>query len=210
MVSGLNGAVALGGSPAWDAVDAAVDLLQSQRGRRAIVLVTDGRSTGNVHSLGEATDRAQATGVSVFIVGLGLDETFYQGWNVALPKETQRARVRPAAPLELLASATGGAYAPVFGPEKGRPKRVDALANRPRRERDGGEPFHPAKVDERAFKRWLGRMLATYVDELHGAYALRFSVPAQDGRLHALDVRVRAPGLRVRFPRQHPGGGRPE
>ncbi len=215
-VPGMNGALALGASPAWDAVDAAVNVLQSQPGRRAIVLVTDGRSTGNVHSLQEAIGRAQAAAVSVFIAGLGLDEVLLQGWlseEQAWGKGTltdrPRAVVRPSAPLESLAFATGGAYAPVFGPEKARPKRVDALANRPRQERDGGEPFHPANVDERGFKRWVGRMLATYVEELHAAYALRFSVPALDGRLHSLDVHARTPGLRVRAPQRYPARVRP-
>jgi hypothetical protein len=192
LVRGMNGGFALGASPVWDAVDAAVSALEREPGRRAIILVTDGRSTGNVRSLEETILHAIAAEVGVFVVGEALDEELWQGnWTV-------KAQVRPTAFLESMAAITGGAYAAVFGPEKSRPKRIDALANRPYREREGGEPFKPARIDEAAFKKWVRRMLARFVDDLHAAYMLGFRAPALDGQLHALDVRVRKPGLKVR------------
>ena len=195
-VRGLNGAFGLGGSPAWDAVDEAVTVLESEPGRRAIILVTDGRSTGNVRSLDEAIRHATEAGVSVFVVGEGLDEEIYQdNWTV-------KAQVRPTVSLEGLARTTGGAYAPVFGPERSRPRRIDALAGRTERERLGGEPLRPAGIDERAFKTWVGGMMAGFADELRGSYAVSFFAPLTDARVHSLDVRVRKPGLKVRA-RQH-------
>ena len=191
LARGMNGAFALGASPAWDAVDTAVSALESEPGRRAIVLVTDGRSTGNVRSRNETILHAIAAEVGVLVVGEAPDEVIRQS-------KTINAHVRPTVSLGLMAAMTGGAYAPVFGPEPSRPKRVDALSSRPARFREGGEPLRPARIDEGAFKKWVGRMMATFVDDLHGACTLGFLAPALDGQLHALDVRVRKPGLKVR------------
>jgi hypothetical protein len=191
-IRGLNGAFGLDASPIWDAVDEAVTVLESEPGRRAIILLTDGRPTGNVRSLDETIRHAIAADVGVFVVGEGLDEEIYQdNWTV-------KAQVRPTVFIESLAGTTGGAYAPVFGPEKSRPKRIDGLALRPERERLGGEPLKPARIDEGAFKAWVGRMMAGFVDELRGGYTLRLLAPVADGQLHALDVRVRKTGLKVR------------
>lgn len=191
-IRGLNGAFGLDASPIWDAVDEAVTVLESEPGRRAIILLTDGRSTGNVRSLDEAIRHAVAADVSVFVAGEGLDEEIYQdNWTV-------KAQVQPTVLLELLARTTGGACAPVFGPEKSRPKRIDGLALRPARERLGAEPLKPARIDEDAFKAWIGRMMAGFVDELRCGYTLGLLAPIADGQLHALDVRVRKTGLKVR------------
>ncbi len=198
---GLNGGFGLGASPVWDAIDDATGVLESEPGRRAIILLTDGRSTGNVHSLDEAIRHAVAARTSVLVVGEGVDEEIRQSG-------TSSTVVRPAALLESMAGATGGAYAAVFGPEKSRPKRTDALAMRQYRFREGGEPLKPARVDEAAFKRWVGRMLAAFVGDLRAGYTLGFLAPALDGQFHTLDVRVRKTGLKVRASRQY--FGRPE
>ena len=58
--------------------------------------------------------------------------------------------------------------------------------------------MRPAKVDETAFKKWVGRMMAGLVDDLHRTHTLGVAAPALDGGLHTLDVRVRRPGLKVR------------
>jgi VWFA-related protein len=168
-VEGRNGAFGLGASPAWDAVDAGVTALESQTGRRAIILVTDGRSTGNVHGLDETILHAVAADVSVSIVGEAQEELIRQS-------ETKVARVRPAVFLQSMAEMTGGAYADVFGPEKKR----------------------PARSDDAAVKRWLGRVLAHLVDDLHNTYTLSFFPSVLDGRVHGLDVRVKRAGLKVR------------
>jgi hypothetical protein len=191
LVRGMNGGFALGASPVWDAVDAAVGALESEPGRRAIILVTDGRSTGNLRSLEETILHAVAAEVGVLVVGEAHDEVIPQ-------RKAVTAQVRPTAFLESMAAITGGAYAPVFGPEKSRPNRIDGLAMRPAREREGGEPLRPARIDEGAFKKWVGRTMAGFVDDLHSAYTIGFLAPALDGQLHTLDVRVRKPGLKVR------------
>jgi hypothetical protein len=197
LAHGLNGGFGLGPSPVWDAVDAAVTSLESEVGRRAIILLTDGRSTGNVLSLDQAIQHANAADASVFVVSEAVDETLRQGTS------TPMVQVRPTASLQFMAESTGGACAAVFGPEKWRPKRIDALAARRSWEREGGEPLRPARIDEQAFAAWAGRMLSTFVGELHGGYQLRFVPPAGHGQLHALDVRVRQPEFRVRAPRRY-------
>jgi len=169
LVEGMNGAFGLGASPAWDAVDAAVTALESEPGRRAIIMVTDGRSTGNVHSLDETILHAVAADVCVYVVGEAQEQMIRQS-------ETGAARVRPAAFLESMAEMTGGAYAAVFGPE----------------------PLRPARSDAGAVKRWVGRVLARLVDDLHSTYTLGFFATAHDGQVHRLEVRVRKPGLTVR------------
>jgi VWFA-related protein len=168
-VEASNGAFGLGASPAWDAVDAGATLLEAQPGRRAIVLVTDGRSSGNVHSLDDAILHAAAADVSVSIVGEAQAEI--------IPQDGKRwAIVRPAVFLQSMAEMTGGGYADVFGPEKGRPPLFE----------DG------------AIKRWVGGVLAHLVEDLHNTYALSFVPPLPDGRVHNLEVRVKTPGLKVR------------
>ena len=191
LVPGMNGAFGLGASPAWDAVDAAVTALASQPGPRAVMLITDGRSTGNALGVEDAILRAVTENVCVLVVGLAEDELIRQDG-------TATARVQPALLLRSMAATTGGAYAAVFGPGKSRPERVDGLAARPARLREGGEPLKPARIDERAFKQWVARTLAAFVNDLHGSYSIGFRVPALDGRLHTLDVRVRTPGLKAR------------
>ncbi len=95
----------LGPSPIWDAIDLAVAALANAEGRRAIVLVTDGRATGNRLSPEEAATRAAAEGVAVSVVGEDWEMTIRQDANTGV-------RVRPGVALARIASATGGLYLP--------------------------------------------------------------------------------------------------
>jgi hypothetical protein len=160
-----------GASPAWDAVDAATAALESQDLRRAIVLVTDGRSTGNVRSLDEAILDAVIASVSVSVVGEEQPQVIRSA-GVTI------ASVYPDRFLRVMADRTGGAYIDLFGPE----------AN------------EPTRVDEGATKRRLGRALETLVRDLHRMYTLSFVPPVSDGRMHRLEVRVKKPGVKVRAP----------
>jgi Ca-activated chloride channel family protein len=105
----------LGPSPIWDAVDAAVAALAQADGRRAVLLVTDGRGTGNRHSPEEVALRAALSGVAVSVLGEDFEMTLRQDGNTGV-------RVRPGVALRYIASATGGLYvsddgaAPAPGP----------------------------------------------------------------------------------------------
>lgn len=57
-----------GPSPIWDATDAAVGRLESEPGRRVIVLITDGLSTGNRLGLDAVADHAARSSVTIFVV----------------------------------------------------------------------------------------------------------------------------------------------
>jgi Mg-chelatase subunit ChlD len=82
-----------GASPIWDALVTAADALQDGTGRRAILLVTDGRSTANRIGFAEALDRLQRARVPVFVVSLD---------------RNARPLPDPGARLTKLADTTGG------------------------------------------------------------------------------------------------------
>lgn len=84
----------LGPTPIWDALDDAISLLSDDNSRRAIILYTDGRSSGNVHGLSEIIDRATRAHVSIHAV--------------IPPQRLSPDRLDPADLIEQLTSATGG------------------------------------------------------------------------------------------------------
>jgi VWFA-related protein len=89
----------IGPSPIWDAVDAATALLATRPGQRAIILVTDGRATGNRKSLSTVVDAATQADVAVTVIGRGF---FFMS-----PDVTANA---PLVNLTLMANATGGLF----------------------------------------------------------------------------------------------------
>jgi Ca-activated chloride channel family protein len=105
----------LGPSPIWDAVDAAVTALVQADGRRAVLLVTDGRGTGNRHSPEEVSVAAALAGVAVSVLGEDFEMTIRQDGNTGV-------RVQPGAALRYISRTTGGLYladdgaAPAPGP----------------------------------------------------------------------------------------------
>jgi VWFA-related protein len=93
----------LGPSPIWDAVDNAVTALAHAPGRRAVLLVTDGRGTGNRLGPEDAGRRAAAEGVAVSVVG--------EDWEMTLRQDGRTGvRVMPGVALEWITSTTGGLY----------------------------------------------------------------------------------------------------
>ncbi len=94
----------LGPSPIWDAIAGGRGAGKG-RGPAGVVLVTDGRATGNRLSPEEAAARAIAEGVAVSVVGEDWEMTIRQDANTGV-------RVRPGVALERIASATGGLYLP--------------------------------------------------------------------------------------------------
>jgi hypothetical protein len=90
-------------SPLWDAVDEALTLFPPAAGRHAMVLVTDGRASGNRASLAEVSQRAMLTGVAVSIVELDP-----QPRSLGIPHSEHLPG--PAALLQRLAATSGGVY----------------------------------------------------------------------------------------------------
>jgi hypothetical protein len=85
-----------GTSPLWDALDAVIRSLDGVTGRRAIVVVTDGRTTGNNLSFAEILQRLQRAGVPVFFI--------------CAERPKQAAIADPSIRLRQIATATGGKY----------------------------------------------------------------------------------------------------
>ena len=98
----------IGPSPLWDGVETAVQALEAERGRRAIVMVTDGRATGNVFGMAEVTTHALFANVSINVIAAPTGMFLRQD-------EKTYARVRPTVLLEQMAGTTGGVYAEVRG-----------------------------------------------------------------------------------------------
>ena len=94
-----------GASPIWDALDQAVEQLEPEKGVRAIILVTDGRATGNMKGIIPVADRAVFAGVVVHVLSESRPMIIRQS-------PTMAARIRPNLPLEQVAHVTGGTIVP--------------------------------------------------------------------------------------------------
>jgi VWFA-related protein len=92
-----------GPSPIWDAIDAAVAALEREPGRRAIVLITDGRSTANRVSYRDAGLRAMNAGVFIHIVAKDTEDVVYRTTGLARTYDAETA-------LRWLAAQTGGTF----------------------------------------------------------------------------------------------------
>jgi len=82
-----------GRSPIWDALVAAAGTLEGAGAPRGIIVLTDGRSTGNRIGFADAVDQLKRAGIPVFVVSLD---------------KSDRPIPDPGARLEQLAAATGG------------------------------------------------------------------------------------------------------
>jgi len=163
-------------SPIWDAIDAAAQLLATgSKAPRAVIVLSDGRATGNALGLEELAARATAIGVSITAISEADDKLLPQGADAP-------ARVRPDASLAWLADQTGGIYL------------EDGLARRHIQSR--ADPFgYVREIMNNPVQPgvWLTR--ATTL--LRQRHLVSFAGP-DDGRPHRLEVRAKAPGLVMR------------
>lgn len=102
--SGRRGTLAA--SPIWDGVDACLTRLRGVDGRRGVVLVTDGRASGNRLGLREVIRRALASGIPVSVASLAAHDQFTL-------RERSLLLVRPDEGLALIARETGGRVVPL-------------------------------------------------------------------------------------------------
>ena len=91
-----------GPSPVWDALDAALSALEPEPGRRAVILLSDGKATANHKDLSDVGERAIALGIPISTVNTG------QGPMILAQASKQNALVRPGLAMERLSEATGG------------------------------------------------------------------------------------------------------
>lgn len=170
-------------SPIWDAIDAAAQLLAGSRAPRAVIVLSDGRATGNALGLEDVATRAMAIGVSISAISEADDKLLPQGVDAP-------ARVRPDASLDWLASQTGGVYL------------EDGIARRHIQSR--ADPFgYVREIMNTPIQPgvWLTRTTSL----LRQRHLVSFAAP-DDGRSHRLDVRATTPGMTIRS-RKSVGGG---
>jgi hypothetical protein len=156
-----------GPSPIWDAVGHAVTSLESEPGQRAVLLVTDGYSTGNHLSLRDVINQAVRVGVSVLVIhewprfsgrgGRIADSTVNPWMIISNPFGNP-----PNVTLRQLAAGTGGFYFV-----------------------DGYRQDQPD----------LGELLKRTVDLLHRTYAITFESGYHLASGRRPDVRLSSDGL---------------
>ena len=119
-----------GPSPLWDTLLDAVRRVATMSGRRAIIVVTDGKSSGNIHGSGEIVPAAKAASVAIHMV--------IENNQLALIGQTPP--LDPANFLQMIARETGGL----------------SLPDRPRLPRDKSEATRAATIMD-ALQRAIGR-----------------------------------------------------
>ncbi len=75
----LEGLKAYGRSALHDAILTSLYYFRTQRGQRALVLLTDGEDTGSSTTWGDALEYARRSGVAIYPIGLGLPELRFGG-----------------------------------------------------------------------------------------------------------------------------------
>jgi Ca-activated chloride channel homolog len=170
-----------GPTPLWNAVNVGITALLHQQGRRVILVFTDGMDSplnfaSHNTSLKDVMKRAEEEDVMVYAIGLAGSSGF--------------ARRGP------MGGGGGGGYGGRGGfggrgggggygggrrpmtmdkPDEGLPK-IAAVT--------GGGYFELTRTSD------LASTFAKVADELHHQYALGFTPPNLDGKMHALEVRV--------------------
>ena len=101
-----------GPSPVWDAVDHAVTALQDEPGVRGLIVVTDGKGTGNRLGAAAVLEHAAGEGIVAHVLSEARPVVIRQSGDLY-------ARVRPGLVLQELAKATGGLIVPEEPPASG-------------------------------------------------------------------------------------------
>ena len=160
-------------SPLWDAMNAALSALAQQPQRRVLIVWTDGRVTGNLIPFDVVMQHALNAGVTTSFLVPGMPDPNFQ------PK---RPQPRPSG-------------------RRGAPPEDEIVVIRPWErprllaEATGGTAAGFTGVRETPRSR-IERLIAG----LKTDYWIRVRVESNDGRLHPIDVRVKAPELTVRAP----------
>lgn len=176
-----------GPTPLWNAVDRATDKLLLEKGRRVIVVFTDGMDrpmnfSNRNKSLKDVMKRAEEQDIMVYAIGLA--------GQIAAPGRTDRygrGAMGPGATSGLggrgLGGYSGRQQTDLEGPDEGLPKLAGAT---------GGGYFElKSAVD-------LVRTFSRVADELHHQYALGFTPQNLDGKMHDLTVKLSKPDLTAR------------
>ena len=165
-----------GPTPLWNAVNVGITALLHQQGRRVILVFTDGMDSplnfaSHNASLKDVMKRAEEEDVMVYAIGLAGSSGFANRAPMGGGGRGYGGR-----------GGRGGGYGgggrrPMMmdKPDEGLPK-IAAVT--------GGGYFELTRTSD------LAATFAKVADELHHQYALGFTPPSLDGKMHALDVRV--------------------
>ena len=165
-----------GPTPLWNAVNVGITALLHQDGRRVVLVFTDGvdRPIGsNNISYRDVARNAEQEDVMIFAVGL---KSRFPG---------RGGRRGPPSVGGLGGFGGGGLRPPPEEPkiDSGLPKIAAET---------GGGYFELTSANN------LSSTFTRIADELHRQYALAFTPPSLDGKIHKLDVRIRRPGVVAR------------
>jgi VWFA-related protein len=157
-----------GPTPLWNALDEAVTALREQEGRKVVLVFSDG---------GDAPSNFSLHNRSVMDVMRRAQQEDVMVYAIGL----QTTVIRQPGSRGGIGSLTGSMTM----------QRPDpALATVA--DDTGGGYFELTRADD------LGSTFARVADELHRQYALGFEPPRLDDKMHKLDVRVNAKGMKVR------------
>jgi len=192
-----------GATPLWNAVDTGIDKLLLEKGRRVVLVFTDGvdmpmNFMNHNKSLKDVMKRAEEHDVMVYAIGLS-GENGMPGLGGRNPDRRGRGAAGPGAIGGLGGRGLGGysgRQPQMEGPDEGLPKIAAAT---------GGGYFELTSTKD------LGTTFARVADELHHQYALGFTPEKLDGKMHDLVVHLSQPALIARARKRYlasklPGG----
>ncbi len=176
-----------GPTPLWNAINVGITSLLRQRGRRVILVFTDGvdgplNFSANNNSLKDVMKRAEQEDVMVYAIGLvgsgpaggsgrqsppGRGGFGGFGGRGRLGGSGPRFPDRPDEGLPKIAAATGGGYF------------------------------------ELTSTRDMASTFSRIADELHHQYALGFTPVSLDGKMHSIEVRLAGAGVTARARRSY-------
>jgi Ca-activated chloride channel family protein len=183
-----------GATPLWGAVNAAMAGLSSVEGRRVVLVLSDGKNTGlrsvngitSGPSLDDVIERAQTDDYMVYAIGLASRGAAPGGGRGGqTPGPVRRGGTVPRGPLG------GGPFGGFGWADEPDPGLRELAAE------SGGGYFELEDTEN------LGPAFARVADELHRQYLLGFAAPEADGRLHALEVRLKDASMTPRARRSY-------
>jgi VWFA-related protein len=214
-----------GPTPLWNAASTAMRALTQEKGRRVVLMFTDGYDNpdgpGPNTTFWEVRERAQLDEIMVYGIGLAKEcgQPRLMPSGAALPLFQRRRppprsipilppRIgRPRFPMPVPPAPSGPPRRPGGDPYGGKPSPLPpadpCLAAKPDpalRElafESGGGYFELRETDG------LGATFARVAEELHHQYLLGFTPAALDGRTHALEVRLRDKSFTARARRSY-------
>ena len=158
-----------GATPLWAAINVAMTTLSPVKGRRVVLVLSDGHDTGlwrhgvrTGPQLRDIVNRARADEFMIYAIGMRS-----RGASTLTGLTSRYTNDAPDPGLSTLAAESGGGYFELTGAEE------------------------------------LGPVFARVADELHRQYLIGFSSPVDDGQVHAIEVRVSDPSMKVRARRSY-------